>query len=192
MITLGVLVISSEYGTGMIRTTLTACPSRSRVLTAKAVVFFSLAFSITTVACGLVAMADSSMLSGSGSHTPSGSQWLRATVGIGLYVALLGLLALAVGTMLRHSAGAITAMLGLVLLPLILALFMQIEQPAQRPAGPDRVLGAQRARDALRHPVPGDRPEGVDAAVGAGRRDRGRARRRVRGHRQAGRVTATV
>jgi len=45
-------------------------------------------------------------------------------VGVGLYVALLGLLALAVGTMLRHSAGAITAMIGVVLLPMIVALFL--------------------------------------------------------------------
>ena len=54
----------------------------------------------------------------------SGSEWLGATVGVGLYVALLGLLALAVGTLLRHSAGAITAMMGVVLLPLIVALFL--------------------------------------------------------------------
>ena len=49
MITLGVLTIASEYGTGMIRTTLTACPSRGRVLTAKAIVFFLLVFVVTTV-----------------------------------------------------------------------------------------------------------------------------------------------
>ena len=41
ILTLGVLVITSEYGTGMIRTTFTACPQRSRVLTAKAIVFFA-------------------------------------------------------------------------------------------------------------------------------------------------------
>ena len=127
VITLGVLVISSEYGTGMIRTTLTACPSRSRVLTAKALVFFGTAFVLTTVACALVALVDTGMLTGSGADSPSGSQWARATLGTGAYVALLGLLALAVGTMLRHSAGAITTMLGVVLLPLIVALFMQTD-----------------------------------------------------------------
>ena len=42
-------------------------------------------------------------------------------------MALLGLLALAVGALLRHSAGAITTMLGVVLLPLLLALFMQVQ-----------------------------------------------------------------
>ncbi|UGY95232.1 ABC transporter permease subunit [Streptomyces gobiensis] len=127
IITLGVLVMSSEYGTGMIRTTLTACPSRGRVLIAKAVVFFVVAFVLTTIATTLVALAHSSVLSDKGGTEPTGEEWALATVGTGLYVALLGLLALAFGALLRHSAGAITAMLGLVLLPLLLALFMQGE-----------------------------------------------------------------
>lgn len=127
VITLGVLVISSEYSTGMIRSTLTACPSRARVLTAKAVVFLVVAFVLTAAACSLVALADSGLVDGAGSKAPTGSDWTRATVGVGLYVALLGLLALSVGTMLRHSAGAITTMMGLVLLPLLLALFMQTQ-----------------------------------------------------------------
>ncbi len=124
VITLGVLSISSEYGTGMVRTTLTACPSRMRMLTAKAIVFFTLALVITTIATTLVALLDSALLNG---PAPTGDQWLRATVGAGLYVALLGLLALSVGTLLRHSAGAISTMMGVVLLPMLLALFLQGE-----------------------------------------------------------------
>ncbi len=125
VLTLGVLVISSEYGTGMMRTTLTACPRRARVLTAKAAVFFVVAFLLTTAACALVALVDAHTVDGTGTIPPDGAQWARATVGTGLYVALLGLLALSVGTILRHSAGAISTMMGLVLLPLIMALFMQ-------------------------------------------------------------------
>ncbi|WUO85255.1 ABC transporter permease subunit [Streptomyces caniferus] len=124
VITLGVLSISSEYGTGMIRTTLTASPSRIRLLTAKALVFFTLALVLTTVATTLVALLDSAMLNG---PAPTTDQWLRATLGAGLYVALLGLLALAVGALLRHSAGAISTMMGVVLLPMLLALFLQGE-----------------------------------------------------------------
>ena len=48
VMTLGVLTITSEYGTGMIRTTFTACPSRGRILAAKSVVFFLIAFAIVT------------------------------------------------------------------------------------------------------------------------------------------------
>nr|WP_244410293.1 ABC transporter permease subunit [Streptomyces albofaciens] len=121
VIPLGVLAISSEYGTGMIRTTLTACPSRGRVLAAKAIVLFGLTFVITTVSTTLVAAAHAGMIDG---PAPTGDQWLRATVGSGLYVAVLSLLALGAGTLLRHSAGAISAMMGLVLLPMLLAVFM--------------------------------------------------------------------
>ncbi|MEW1657729.1 ABC transporter permease [Streptomyces sp. NPDC093707] len=121
IIPLGVLVVSSEYGTGMIRTTMTACPSRARVLGAKAIVFFLLAFVVTTLATTIVALA---MAGIAGGRMPSVDEWLRATVGAGLYVSMLGLLSLALGSLLRHSAGAISAMFGVVLLPMLLAIFM--------------------------------------------------------------------
>lgn len=124
VITLGVLTIGSEYSTGMIRTTLTACPSRGRVLAAKAIVFFLLSFAITTVTATVVAVVQTLILDGS---TASGSVWLRATVGVGLYIAALGLLSLGIGAVIRHSAGAITVMIAVVLLPLVLALFMFTE-----------------------------------------------------------------
>ncbi|MEU2229467.1 ABC transporter permease [Streptomyces vietnamensis] len=125
VITLGVLTISSEYGTGMIRTTLTACPSRARVLTAKAIVFFLLVFSVTTVMAALVAAAQVALVDTAA--TPTGAEWLRATVGAGAYLALLGLVSLAVGTLVRHSAGAITVMIGVLLLPLVAGMFMMAE-----------------------------------------------------------------
>ena len=104
-------------------------------------------------------------------------QWLGATVGAGLYVALLGLLALAVGALLRHSAGAITTMLGVVLLPLVLALFM-IEREAGGPAGrPDRVLPAQRTGLALPHPHVARRSERHRLAAAGHPRGRDRGRR---------------
>ncbi|WP_405388561.1 ABC transporter permease subunit [Streptomyces sp. NBC_01102] len=121
VITLGVLTIASEYGTGMIRTTLTACPSRARMLVAKSVVFFLLSFTITTVTTGIVGVLQTAMLDGG---TPTADDWLRSTVGVGLYVATLGLLSLALGALIRHSAGAITIMIAVVLLPLVLAMFM--------------------------------------------------------------------
>ncbi|MEU2759947.1 MULTISPECIES: ABC transporter permease subunit [unclassified Streptomyces] len=122
VITLGVLTIGSEYSTGMIRTTLTACPSRGRVLAAKAIVFFALTFVITTATTAVVAVLQTLILNGT--VAASGGQWALATVGVGLYTAGLGLLSLGVGAIVRHSAGAITIMIGVVLLPLVLALFM--------------------------------------------------------------------
>lgn len=122
VITLGVLTTASEYGTGMIRTTMVACPSRGRVLAAKAVVFFALAFGVTLVSSGFVAMVHVGMLSEA--RQPSTGEWLKATFGVSLYVALLGLMSLAVGSIIRHSAGAITIMIGVLLAPLVIAMFM--------------------------------------------------------------------
>jgi ABC-2 family transporter protein len=139
IVTLGVLVITSEYGTGMIRTTFTACPRRGRVLTAKAIVFGLVALVLSTAACTLVALMNWASLHGrsirhydvvtgtgvgSGTASASAGQLVRATLGVGLYMALLGLLSLAVGALLRHTAGAITTMLGVVLLPLLVSLFI--------------------------------------------------------------------
>ncbi|MCX5204160.1 ABC transporter permease [Streptomyces sp. NBC_00237] len=120
VMTLGVMTIASEYGTGMIRTTLTACPSRARVLAAKAIVFAVLTFVVTLVATTLA----SALLAGALGGRSSTALWLWTTVGVSAYVALIGLFALAIGTLLRHSAGAITLMIGFVLLPLVTALFL--------------------------------------------------------------------
>ncbi|MFZ3596973.1 ABC transporter permease [Streptomyces sp. BH104] len=124
VMTLGVLTIASEYGTGMIRTTMTACSSRSRVLAAKAIVFFALVTVLTTVFAALVGALQVGIV---GSQSPGGGVWVKTTLGVGLFVALLGLLGLAVGTLVRHSAGAITIMVGVVLLPLVMAIFMFAE-----------------------------------------------------------------
>ncbi|GGV84084.1 MULTISPECIES: ABC transporter permease subunit [Streptomyces] len=124
LVTLGALTTTSEYTTGLIRTTMTTCPSRVRVLLAKAVVFFLLAFTVTLVCSTLVGFLQTSLLSGSGAPRPTGDQWLKATVGVSLFLALLGLVSLLVGSMLRHAAAAITVMIGVVLAPLVLALFV--------------------------------------------------------------------
>jgi ABC-type transport system involved in multi-copper enzyme maturation permease subunit len=125
LITLGVLTTASEYGTGMIRTTMVACPSRGRVLAAKAVVFFAVAFTVTLLSVLFVAFADVALLDGA--RKPSGGEWLKGTLGVSLYISLLGLLSLIIGSIIRHSAGAITIMIGLVLAPLVIALFMVSE-----------------------------------------------------------------
>lgn len=121
LMTLGVLTTASEYGTGLVRTTMTACPNRGRVLAAKAIVFFTVSFVVTLVSTLLVAFMDVGMLD---AREPTGAEWFKSTVGVSLYMALLGLLSLCVGSVIRHSAGAITIMIGVLLAPLVLALFM--------------------------------------------------------------------
>ncbi|MER7348957.1 ABC transporter permease [Streptomyces aurantiacus] len=129
LITLGVLVTSSEYGTGMIRTTFTASPQRHRVLAAKALIFFVVAFIASAGSILLVGL----MASGAHSGPEAGDiGWGGTVLKGGLYVSLLGVLALAVGSMLRHSAGAITTMLGVVLVPAILPGFLGIWESTQK------------------------------------------------------------
>lgn len=111
---LGTLVVTSEYGTGMIRTTLTAVPRRGRLLAAKAVVFGAVALvvgEITAFAAFLLGQA----VMGSGAPRASLAQHdvLRAVIGAGLYLAMIGLLAVAVGTVVRNTAAGISAMVAL-------------------------------------------------------------------------------
>ena len=123
LITLGVLVISSEYATGMIRTTFTASPQRSRVLAAKILVFFAVAYVVSAVSISVVGLVASSVHSG-----VSDAPWQGTVFKGALYVSLLGVLSLALGSILRHSAGAITTMLGLVLVPAILPAFLLMSE----------------------------------------------------------------
>ncbi|MCX4690964.1 ABC transporter permease [Streptomyces sp. NBC_01408] len=116
VIVLGVLTITSEHATGLVRTTFTAAPERHRVLTAKYVVFSLTALVATTGSVGLVGTAAAIVHGGPGAGPHGVSEWFGALAG-SLYVTLLGVLALAVGALLRHSAGAIAVMLGLVTLP---------------------------------------------------------------------------
>lgn len=115
VVVLAVLPITDEFGTGMLRSTLTADPHRLRVLLAKAGVLTSAVLGAGTlgVAGSLLAarilMPDA--LRPALSLSADGT--LRAAAGTVLYLALVGLLALGLGTVLRDTAGAITIVLTL-------------------------------------------------------------------------------
>ncbi|MFD9369076.1 ABC transporter permease [Streptomyces sp. NPDC060020] len=113
---LGVLTITSEHGTGLARTTFTAAPDRYRVLTAKYLVFSATALVTTALSVFVVGIAASLVHDGAAAGSHAFHEWLGALLGC-LYVTLLGVLALAIGALVRHSAGAIAVMLGLVTLP---------------------------------------------------------------------------
>lgn len=122
---LGVLTITSEYGTGLVRTTFTAAPDRYRVLTAKYLVFGITAFLTIAGSVCLVGLTATLLHSGSGSGAHPGSEWASGILG-SFYVTLLGVLALAVGALVRHSAGAIAVMLGIVTLPPVIGAVLSI------------------------------------------------------------------
>ncbi|MFD7027974.1 ABC transporter permease [Streptomyces sp. NPDC059917] len=126
VIVLGVLTITSEYGTGLARTTFAAAPDRHRVLTAKYLVFSAVAFVTVLGSIFLVGITTAMVHGGpaSGPHD-NASAWLSGLL-VSLYVTLLGVLSLAVGTLVRHSAGAIAVMIGVVTLPPVIGGMLSI------------------------------------------------------------------
>jgi ABC-2 type transport system permease protein len=121
---LGVLVITNEYSSGMIRATLTAVPRRLPVLWAKAGVFTVATLVAMTMASFISFYAGMSLLSGRHLDLALSSPGvLRAVVGAGLYLAVIGLLGVALGALLRSTAGAISSLVGmLMLLPILMEL----------------------------------------------------------------------
>jgi ABC-2 type transport system permease protein len=111
---LGVMAISSEYATGMIRSTLQAQPRRLTVLTAKVLVLGGLMLAVgEALAFGAYGVGRAIISTYVPVHL-SDPGVLRAVVGAGLYTAVLALFSLAVGAIFRHTAGGITAVLGLI------------------------------------------------------------------------------
>jgi ABC-type transport system involved in multi-copper enzyme maturation permease subunit len=112
---LAIMAMSSEYSTGTIRTTLAAVPQRGYVLLSKAILVavlslalaLGIAFSTFFICVQIFAHygIDVSI------HDPG---TLRAVVGAGLYIGVLALFALGLATIIRHTAGAITALVAVV------------------------------------------------------------------------------
>ncbi|WP_329198359.1 MULTISPECIES: ABC transporter permease [unclassified Streptomyces] len=130
---LGVLTITSEHGTGLVRTTFTAAPDRHRVLTAKYLVFGLTAFLASAGSVFVVGTAAAIAHNGPAAGSHSAGEWAGALAG-SFYVTLLGLLALAVGALVRHSAGAIAVMIGVVTLPPVAGAMLSIWE-ASAPLG---------------------------------------------------------
>jgi ABC-2 type transport system permease protein len=129
---LAVLAISGEYSSGMIRTTLTAMPRRSAVLAAKAAVLTGLVLPAAIAGVAGSLLAGRETLPGNGFTVARGFAVLslahgpvaRAAVGSVLYLVLIGLLSLGVTVIVRDSAVSIGAVLGVIYLAPIVALFV--------------------------------------------------------------------
>ena len=121
MCVLGVIVISSEYSTGAIRSSLLAVPRRIPMLTAKALIFGLLDFVVSAITVFAVFFITTAILRSHISITLSTTGVARACIGGILYLTVLGLFSLAIGGLIRHTAGAIATVIALVLVvpPLI-------------------------------------------------------------------------
>lgn len=121
IVVLAVLAVTNEYASSMIRTTVAAAPRRWLVLLCKASVLLGLTLSAGAIAVGGALVAARGILSSRGFTAANGypplslgdEPTLRAAAGSVLYLALIALLALGVGTLVRDTAGAIAAVLAL-------------------------------------------------------------------------------
>jgi hypothetical protein len=106
---LGVLLMSGEYGTGMIRSSLTAVPRRLPVLWGKLAVFAATIFSVSLVASFISFFLGQALLSthhlGVSITAPDA---LRSVIGAALYVTAAGLIGVALGALLRNTAAGIS------------------------------------------------------------------------------------
>ena len=106
---LGVLLISGEYSTGMIRSSLTVVPRRLPMLWGKLGVFAVLVFLTMLVASFAAFFVGQALLSGQHLDASLSDPYaLRSVVGAALYVTVAGVTALALGALLRNTAAAIT------------------------------------------------------------------------------------
>lgn len=119
---LGVVTMTGEYSSGMIRVTLAAIPNRRLVLAAKAAVFGAVALAGAELVAFATFFASQAALSGSLVPRSSLSDpgVLRTVALSGAYIALIGLIGLGLGTMIRHTGAAIGVLFGLLFVPMII------------------------------------------------------------------------
>jgi ABC-2 type transport system permease protein len=136
---LGVLCVTSEYSSGLIRVTLAAVPRRPLVLAAKACTFGALALVASEIATFAAFLGGIALLRSSVPHPAlSDPTVLRAVALTGVYLALVALMGVGVGILVRHSAAAVAIVIGgLFVLPLIIG-------PLSHPTGrfmPELIVG---------------------------------------------------
>jgi ABC-2 type transport system permease protein len=119
---LGVLAVTTEFSSGLIRATFAAVPSRPRVLAAKAAVLAVVTLTAGEILSFAAFWAGEAALGARGPHAALGQPGvLRAVLLIGAYPALIALIGLGLGAVIRHTAGAIVAITGVVfVLPLLM------------------------------------------------------------------------
>lgn len=122
---LGVLFVTGEYATGMIRSTFAAVPARLPVVGAKAAVIATIVLVATTVASFGAFFGAQLFLSPDGHGSSLGDPGaLRSVVGAGLYLTLVALFGGALGWIVRSTAGAISALVGVLLILPVLVGFV--------------------------------------------------------------------
>src|SRR5277367_1147310 len=129
----GAMFMTAEYRRGLIRVTLAATPGRGRVLAAKAVVIAAVTFAVGLVSSAVVVTVGQRILRAHGVYVwpVTALTEARVIVGTAAVLAIAAVIALAIGTILRRSAGAVAAVIVVIVLPYLLTVATPI-----LPAGP--------------------------------------------------------
>ena len=133
VVVVGAMFMTAEYRRGLIRVTLAAMPRRGRVLAAKAVVIGAVTFAAGLVGAAVAVTEGQRVLRGNGVYiwpVPALTE-VRVIVGTAAVLAVAAVIALAIGTVLRRSAGAVAAVIAVIVLPYLLTVTAPI-----LPAGP--------------------------------------------------------
>ena len=112
----GALMVTTEYGNGMIRSTFAAVPSRGRVIAAKAALAATILFVVGTLTAFAGYFGGNWFLDRAGVGVDLEGDVLRAMFGSGLFLAGIGLFTVAIGFLVRHTAATISGVLGLILI----------------------------------------------------------------------------
>lgn len=112
----GVVLMTGEYGSGLIRATLTAVPRRLPVLTAKALVLVAATLPVTVVVCVAAFVVHQAFAGATGEVALADAGVVRATLGAAVAPVGLAVLGLGLGAMLRHTAGGLATYAGAVLI----------------------------------------------------------------------------
>ena len=126
---LGVLIITAEYSSGMIRTSFTAVPQRGSLLAVKATVFALVTFVVAALTAFVTFFASQAILNRGTLNlgvSITSPQALRIVIGAALYLTICSLLGVALGALLRSTAAAVTALAGLLFILPILMNFLPV------------------------------------------------------------------
>ncbi|TMR01602.1 DUF1349 domain-containing protein [Actinomadura soli] len=122
VIVVGALFVTTEYRTNLIHVTLAAGPGRIRILMAKAIVLGAVTFGTGLAGAVAAIPLGEGLARANGVYIfpVASSTELRVVVGVAALLAAASVLALSIGTIVRHGAGAVTAVIVAVVLPYIL------------------------------------------------------------------------
>jgi ABC-type transport system involved in multi-copper enzyme maturation permease subunit len=128
LVVVAALFVTAEYRRGLIRLTFGATPARGRVLAAKSVVVAAVGFIVGLAGASVAVLAGEAITRARGSHAfpISGTAEARVIIGTAILTALLAVLALAIGTIVRRSAAAVAVAIVVIVLPYFFAVFAAV------------------------------------------------------------------